>query len=63
MDKYIKEEITSIIFIHIFSSIQMSYVSKTLILNKEELVLDKEREILSTKSRDYISYNQGEIRV
>ena len=41
----------------------ISYVSKALILNKRELVLDKERKILSTKSRDYLSYNQGEIQV
>ena len=63
MDKYIKEEITYKIFIYGSSSIQISYVSKTLILNKEELVFDKEREILSPKSRHYLPYNQGEIRV
>ena len=32
-----------------------SHVLKTLIIDKEELVLDKEREILLTKSRDYLS--------
>ena len=61
MDKYIKEGITCKISIHRSPGIQISYVLKELILNKEELVLDKEREILSTKSRDYLSYNQGEI--
>ena len=62
MDKFIKKGITGRIFIHISPSIQISYVSKALILNKEELVFDKEREILSLKSQDdYLSYNQGEI--
>ena len=63
MNKFIRERITRRIFIHRFPSIQISYVSKALILIKEELVFDKEREILSPKSRDYLSYNQGEIRV
>ena len=49
------------IFIHRSPGIQISYVLIALILNKEELILDKEREILSTKSRDYLFYNQGEI--
>ena len=47
MDNYIREEITHRIFIHGSPSVQISYVSKTLILDKEELVLDKERDILS----------------
>ena len=63
MDKYIKEEITPKIFIHGSPSIRISYVSKTKILNKEELVLEKEREILSPKSQDCLSYNQREILV
>ena len=55
MGNYIREEIARKIFIHGSPSVQISYVLKTLILNKEELVLDKEREILSPKSRDYFS--------
>ena len=50
MENYIREEIARRIFIHESPSVQISYISKTLILNKEELVLDKEREILSPKS-------------
>ena len=50
MNDYIREEIIRRIFIHGFPSAQISYVSKTLILDKEEVVLDKEREILSPKS-------------
>ena len=63
MDDYIREEITHKIFIHRSPNVQISYASKTLILDKEELVLDKERKILSPKLRDHLSYNQGEIRV
>ena len=55
MDNYIREEITCRIFFHGSPSVQISYVLKTLIINKEELVLDKEREILSPKSQDYLS--------
>ena len=55
IDSYIREEITRRIFIHGSPSFQISYVSKTLVIDKEELVLDKEIEILSPKSHDYIS--------
>ena len=55
MDNYIREKITRRLFIHGSSSIQISYFSQTLILNEEELVPDKEREILSPKLRDYLS--------
>ena len=55
MDDYVREEITRRIFIHGSPNVQISYASKTLILDKKELVLDKEREILSPKSRDYLS--------
>ena len=63
MDDYIMEEITRMIFIHGSPNVQISYALKTLILDKEELVLDKERNILLPKLRDYLSYNQEEIRV
>ena len=43
------------IFIHEFPSFQVSYYSKTLIIDKEELILDKEGDILSLKLRDFLS--------
>ena len=53
---------TQKIFICEFPSFLMSYFSKTLnpekeelILDKEELVLDKEGEILALKLRDFLS--------
>ena len=53
---------TQKIFIREFPNFLMSYFSKTLnldkeelILDKEELVLDKEGEILSLKLRDFLS--------
>ena len=55
MDEYIREEIASGIFINGSPNVQISYASKKLILDKEELVIDKEREILSPRSRDYLS--------
>ena len=62
MDKWIKEGNTQKIFICKFPSFLMSYFSKTLnpdkeelILDKDELVLDKEREILSLILRDFLS--------
>ena len=63
MDDYIREEITRRIFIHGSPNVQIPCASKALILDKEELVLDNERNILSSKLRDYLSYNQGEIQV
>ena len=48
MDDYIKGEITSKIIIHGSPNVRIPYASKTLI-PKEELVLDKERNILSPK--------------
>ena len=46
---------TQKIFIREFPSFQISYFSKTLILDKEELILDKEGEILSLKLQDFLS--------
>ena len=55
MDKWIKTENTQNIFIHEFPGFLISYFSKTLILDRKELILDKEGEILSLKLRDFLS--------
>ena len=47
MDKYMKEKNMQKIFISRFPSFQILYFSKRIIL--EELILDKEEEILSLK--------------
>ena len=47
----------------IFYPLFLERIILELILNKGKLVFDKERDILSPKSRDYLSYNQGEIRI
>ena len=49
MDDYIRGEITSKIIIHGSLNVRIPYASKTLIPDKEELVLDKKRNILSPK--------------
>ena len=46
---------TQRIFIHEFPSFQVSSFLKTSILDKEELILDKEGEILTLKLRDFLS--------
>ena len=63
MDKYIEAEITQNVFIHRFPTFQNLLLLGRLIIDKEELVFDKERNILSQKSRDYLPNKQGEIRV
>ena len=62
MDKYTKAENTQNIFIIEFPSFQIPYFPKRLIPDKEELILNKEEEILSLRLRDFLSRNQGEIR-
>ena len=51
MDKYIKAENTQKIFISEFPSFQIPYFPKRLILDKEELIIDMEEEILSLRLR------------
>ena len=55
MDKYTKAENAQKIFISRFPSFQIPYFPK-------RLILDKEKEILSLRLRDFLSKNQGEIR-
>ena len=55
MDKYMKRENTKNIFIRGCPSFQIPYFPKILILNKEELTLDKEEDILSLRLRDFLS--------
>ena len=61
MEKDTKTENTQRIFIGGFPNVQLHYFSKGLILDKEELILDMEKEILSLRLRDFLSKNQGEI--
>ena len=49
------------IFISGFPNFQIPYFPKRLIINKEELILDKEEDILSLRLRDFLFKNQGEI--
>ena len=62
MDKYTKAENMQKILINGFPSFQIPYFPKILILDKEELILDNEQEILSLRLGDFLSKNQGEIR-
>ena len=55
MDKYMKTENTQKIFISGFPSFQIPYFSKILILDKEELILDMDEEILFLRLRDFLS--------
>ena len=55
MDKYTKEKNTLKIFISVFPSFQIPYFPKRIILGKEELIFDKEEEILSLRLRDFLS--------
>ena len=55
MDKYTKVKNTQKIFISEFPSFQIPYFSKRLILDMEELILDKEEEIVSLRLRDFFS--------
>ena len=61
MDKYTKTENILNIFINGFPSFQIPYFPKRLIIDKKELIFDKEEEILSLRLRDFLSENQGEI--
>ena len=55
MDKCMKAENTQKIFISEFLSFQITYFLKRLILDKEELVIYMEEEILSLRLRDLLS--------
>ena len=55
MDKYMKAENTQKIFINRFLNFQIPYFPKRLIFNIEELILDKEEEILSLRLRYFLS--------
>ena len=55
MDKYTKAKDMQKIFINGFPSFQIPYFLKRVILGKEELILDKEEEILSLRLRDFLS--------
>ena len=55
MDKYMKAENTQKMFISWFPNFQIPYFLKRIILSKEELILDKEEEILSLRLRDFLS--------
>ena len=50
-----KEENTQRIFISGFPSVPIHYFPKGLILDKEELTLDMEEEILSPRLKDFLS--------
>ena len=52
MDKYMKMENTQKIFTSGFPSLQISYFLKGLILDKEELILGMEEEILFSKIKE-----------
>ena len=54
MNKYTKAENTQNIFISIFPSFQIPYFQKRLIIDKEELIFNKEEEILSLRLRDFL---------
>ena len=55
MNKNMKVKNTQRIFISEFLSFQISYFPKRLILDKEELILDMEKETLSQRLRYFIS--------
>ena len=55
MEKDRKAKNTQRIFISGFASVQIHYFPKGLILDKEELILDMEEEILSQRLRDLLS--------
>ena len=55
MEKDMKAENTQKIFISRFPSVQIHYFPEGLIIYKEELILDMEVEILSPRSRDFLS--------
>ena len=58
MDKYTKAKNMQKIFIGGFPIFQIPYFSKKLIIDKEELIIDKENDILSPRLRDFFSKNQ-----
>ena len=58
MDKYTKTENTQKIFISEFPSFQIPYFPKKFIIYKEELIIDKENDILSLRLRDFFSKYQ-----
>ena len=62
MEKDTKTENMQRIFINGFPNVQIHYFLKGLILDKEELILDMEEEILSLRLRAFLSKNRGEIR-
>ena len=55
MENDTKAENMQMIFISEFPSIQIHYFPKGLVLDKEELTLDMKEEILSSRSRDFLS--------
>ena len=55
MEKDTKAKNMQRIFISKFPSVQIQYFPKGLILDKEELILDMEEEILSPRLRDFLS--------
>ena len=57
MEKDTKAENTQRIFISGFPNVQIHYFPKGLILDKEELILDMEEEILSPRLRDFFFLN------
>ena len=60
MDKCMNTENTQKIFISGFPSFQIPYFPKRSILDKEELILNKEGEILSLGLRDFLK-SRGEL--
>ena len=55
MENDTKAKNTQRIFNNGFPSVQIHYFPKGLIFDKEELILDMEKEILSPRLRDFLS--------